>query len=618
MKIDTKIFYGVALVGMGILATGGLSMAEEEGSKVEAAVSAGFTLNDTNDRTSRAAEYQSLGDEDILPAFGASLFVEQPGLEVSFDGMYLDDQDMQFEGEADFNRVFGVEAEYQKFYHRLAQDELINIRATSAAPGQGAQLWHSYEYAPDWDVNTDTAPEKEFGVNWSEWKAKGVVRLPSLPGVQFGLSAREQFRQGHEQAMAMTKCGSCHIVSHDRDVDEKTLDFKPFVKADLGQLSLEYSFLYREFINDSDKAYNRYDPATHPFDRTSSKYGSVNYDYRDGDLEIDRVPETEKFVHTLKAKYDIDAMQSVFASYIHSTTTNTSVDELTGVADGGSSSELDVNYDAGMLSWSAWLSEALKMNISGRYQNIDGDDATYTLKGKTGSPADDITYTRESDESRDVLNLKADIMYRMLSNLTLRGGYEFESINRDNADFLVEQDTTIHRVKAKARWRAARGLTINAGYKFTYDTDPYTIENAAYPTHVDLGVDDSGNWDGYINDPITGRYIVGAPRFQAKNTYSTYVYGTRSENMSADPEFEHQINLKANYVPSGSNVFIDGYLKYTYGTNDETLCYDWENQVMDTGLDVTVTPAQNVSLTFGYNFFNRQTDSEFFIPYYHG
>ena len=611
--------HSIALVGMASLALSGSALAEgDEATKVEASVTAGFTVNDTNDRTSRAAEYHSLGDEDILPAFGASLFFEGNNTEFSFDTMYLDDQDMQFEGEADFNRILGIEAEYQKFYHRLGQDELLNMRATSAAPGQGAQLWHSYEYAPTWDVNSDTAPDKEFGINWSQWEAKGVIRLPSLPGVQFGLAAREQFRQGHEQSMAMTKCGSCHIVSHEKDVDETTRDFKPFVKADLGQLSLEYSFLYREFINDSEKTLHRYDPATHPFDPTSSKYGAVNYDYRDGELEIDRIPETEKFVHTVKAKYDINQSQNVFASFVNSTTTNTSVDELNRVADGGSNSELDVDYNAGMLNWSAWLNKELKLNISGRYQNIDADDATYTLKGKSGSPADDITYTRESDESRDVLKLKADVMYRAFSDLTLRGGYEFESISRDNVDFLLEKDTNIHRIRAKARWRAARGLTFNAGYKFTYDTDPYTIEDAAYPTHIDLGVNDAGNWDGFINDPVTGRYIVGAPRFQAKNTYSKYVYGTRTENMSADPQFEHQLNLKANWIPTDSNMFVDGYFRYTYGTNDQDLSYDYENQLMDTGLDVTFNPAETLSLTFGYNYFNRQTDSEFFIPYYHG
>ncbi len=614
-----QLLQGIALVGIASLALSSPACANEsEGTKVEASVSAGFTLNDSNDKTSKAGEFQSLATEDILPAFGASLFYESVATEIFFDGMYLDDDDMAFEGSMDFSRILKLEGEYQKFYHRLAQDELINIRATSAAPGQGAQLWHSYQYAPTWNVNTDTAPEKEFGVSWSQVEAEGLIRLPNVPGVQFGVALREQYRKGHHQAMAMTKCGSCHIVSHEKDVNETTRDIKPFVRADLGQLSLEYSFLYRQFINDSATTFHRYDPATHPFDPTSSKYGAVNYDYRDGDLEIARIPETEKFVHTIKAKYDIDATQNIFANYVNATTTNNSVDDLGRAVDGGSTEELDVDYNAGMVSWTARLSDELKLNVSGRYQNIDADDATYTLKGKTSSPLDDKTYTRGSDESRDIFKLKADFMYRALSDLTLRGGYEFESINRDNAEFLLEQDTTIHRLKVKARWRAARGLTFNAGYKFIYDTDPYTIENGAYPTHIDLGVDDAGNWDGFINDPKTNRYSVGVPRFQAKNTYSTYVYGTRSENLSADPEFENQLNLKMNYVPAGSNMFIDGYLRYTLGTNDSDLCYDWENQIIDSGLDVTFNPISTMSLTLSYNFFDRQTDSEFFIPYYHG
>jgi hypothetical protein len=202
--------------------------------------------------------------------------------------------------------------------------------------------------------------------------------------------------------------------------------------------------------------------------------------------------------------------------------------------------------------------------------------------------------------------------------LTLRGGNEFESINRDKTDFLLEKDTNIPRVQAKARWRAARGLNFNAGYKFTYDTDPYTIEDAAYPTHIDLGVNDDGNWDGFINDPITGRYVVGASRTAQKYTYSNYVYGTRTENMSAAPKFENQLNLKMNWIPTNSNMFVDGYLRYTYGSNDKDLSYDYDNQLVDTGLDVTFNPAETLSLTFGYNYFSRQTDSEFYIPYYHG
>ena len=612
--------YGIALVGIAFLASSGMAFAEEEGGehKTEASVTVGVSWNDTDRNDTMAAEYESLADKDAWVLGGFSLFNESEKSEFSIEGSYLDDDDMDFEGELDINRIIGIDAAFTKFYHRLPQDELLNMRATSAAPGQGAQLWHSYEYAPEWDVNSDTAPDHEFGVSWSEWEATGLIRLPSVPGLKMGVSVREQVRKGHEQAMAMSKCGSCHIVSHDKTVDEKTWDIKPFIKADLGQLSLEYNFLYRRFVNDNDAAYNLYDPATHPFDASSSKYGSVNYDYRDGPLQIDRAPETEKYVNTFKAKYDVDATQNIYASFINAKTTNSSVDELTRVADGGSDSELDVKYNAGLARWSAWVSDALKLNLSGRYQNIDADDATYTLKGTTSDPADDITYLRESDESRDVISLKLNALYRLNTDVTLRGGYEYENINRDNAHFLVDQDTDTHTFNAKARWRAARGLKLNLSYKFVYQPDPYTIEDAAYPEHVDLGVNDEGNWDGYINNPVTGEYAVDAARTPQKYFYNDYVYGMRTDNMSADPEYDNDIKFKVNWIPTDMNMFVDGYMKFNYGTNDKDLEYSYKDQVIDTGVDVTYNPMEILSVTFGYNYFSRHTDSEFYIPYYHG
>ncbi len=611
--------YGIVLVGMAFLAPSVSAVAEEDGdSHVEASASLGFSLNDTNNSKSRAAEYSSVADEDILPIFGASLFVEDEKTEFTFHGMYFDDNDMEFEGEFDYNRIFNLEGSYEKLYHRLGQDELLHIQASSAAAGQGAQLWHSYEYAPNWNINAQEAPNQTFGVSWSEWEATGLIRLPNVPGLQMGFQVKEQTRKGHSQAMAMSKCGSCHLVSHKQDVEEHTWDLKPFIKADLGQLSLEYSFLYRKFENDADPEYHLYDPASHPFDASDDKYGGVNYDFRDGPLEISRVPETEKYVHTAKAKYDIDAYQNVFASYVHAKTTNTSVDELGRTADGGSTDELDMDYNAGMVSWTSRLTDEVKVSVSGRYQNIDADDATWTVKGKTGSPADDKTYTRESDESRDVYKIKGDVVYRALADLTLRGEYEFESISRDNTDFLLEEDNDFHRVKAKARWRAARGLNFNASYKFTYDTDPYTFEDAAYPTHIDIGVNDQGYWDGYINDPIRGIYEEGASRTAVRYPYGDYVYGVRTDNLSAAPEYGNEIKLKMNWIPTDSDMFVDAYIKYDRGVNDSALEYKYKNQIIDAGTDVTYNPMQNLSLTVGYNYFNRKTDSEFYIPYYHG
>ena len=589
---------------------------------VHAEISLGASINSNQDSPNKASEYRSLSDEDLVGIFGGSVDVRSGKINFSAEGMRIDNQDQDYSGHLDVDRIFELHGTYQEFLHRLGQDDLLHLQATSAAPGQGAQLWHSYEYAPGFDVNSNEAPDKNFGVSYEKYDSTSILRLPMLPGVKVGMKYRYENREGHQQAMGMSKCGSCHVVAHDKDIDETTQDFKPFVEVSLGQLSMEYSFLYRTFDNHSDHLYNLYDPAVHPFTGTApdpadpstwtaDKYGGVNYDYRNGPLELSRNPETTKMVHNIKSKYDISKKQSVFFSYIHSRTSNTNVDQLHDPLNGGSNHELDTDYDAAMLNWTAKLTKDLLVSLNGRYQTIDSDSADINLKG------DKYDWTRESDEERNIANVRADVRYRLLRNLTLRGGYEYENEDRQNCDFLADRDITTHEIKTKAKWRPFSGLSVMARYKFTFVDDPYAYEDAAYPTHIDLGVDDSGNWDGYINDPLTGRYEVGATRVPGKYTYGNYVYGARTHNMSADPEVEHEAKLKANWSPM-ARLFVSAYTRYVYGENDADLEYEYESDLLDSGVDVIVTPMDKLSITLGYNYLMHDTESEFYIPYYHG
>ncbi|MDL1958983.1 MAG: hypothetical protein LWX01_10690 [Deltaproteobacteria bacterium] len=590
---------------------------EDSEQSIHAEISLGASINGNNDSPNKASEYRSLSDEDLVGIYGGSVDVRSGKIEFGAEGMRFDSQDQEYGGHLDVDRIFELHGGYQEFLHRLGQDELLHLQATSAARGQGAQLWHSYEYAPGFDVNSNEAPDKDFGVNYEKYDATSILRLPMLPGVKVGMHYRYENREGHQQAMGMSKCGSCHVVAHDKDINETTQDYKPFVEVNLGQLSMEYSFLYRTFDNHSDHLNHRYDPAVHPFKgtwdpTTNDSYGGVNYDYRDGPLELSRTPETTKTVHHVKGKYDISKNQNVSFGYIHSFAENQSVSDYSMSKDGGSNHDLDTTYDAGMLSWTANLTRDLLVNLSGRYQMIESDSADIDLKG------DSHDWTRDSDEEREVTNVRADVRYRLLHNLTLRGGYEYENEDLRNQDFIVDTNISTHKIKTKAKWRPFSSLSVTADYKFTTVDNPYTLEDAAYPTHIDLGVgDETGVWDGFICNPITGQYEVGASRTSGTYTYSEYVYGTRTHSMSADPENEHEARLKANWSPM-SMLFVSAYTRYVYGENEEALEYEYKNDLLDSGVDVTVAPMDKLSMTLGYNYFRNHIDSEFYIPYYHG
>jgi hypothetical protein len=67
-----------------------------------------------------------------------------------------------------------------------------------------------------------------------------------------------------------------------------------------------------------------------------------------------------------------------------------------------------------------------------------------------------------------------------------------------------------------------------------------------------------------------------------------------------------------------SRLFVTAYSKYTYATNDQDINYDYVNDLLDSGVAMTITPRDKMSMTFGYNYMRHHMDSEFYIPYYHG
>jgi hypothetical protein len=587
MKKYIAILVSFALIIFLPFSGTGVVWADEEEVSVHGEISGGLSINGDQDKPNKAAEYRSLwGEDDIEGIFGGKVDASMGGIRFGAEGLRLDNNDQEYGGHLELNRIFELRGGYQEFYHHYGQDELLHMQAITNAPGQGAQLWHSYDYAPGFDVNSNRAPDQPFGISYETYDSTSILRLPMLPNVKVGMHYRYENREGHQQAMGMSKCGSCHVVAHNKDIDETTQDFKPFVEVNLGQLAMEYSFLYRAFDNHSNHLYHLYDPAINP-GTTADMYSGVNYDYRDNPLELSRNPESTKMVHHVKGKYDINMNQSVFFSYIHAKATNESADDYWELVNGGSSQELDTQYDAGILNWTANLTRDLLVTVNGRYQTIDADSADIDL-------LHDRSWTRNSDEERSIWNASADARYRLLRNLILRAGYEYENEDRQNDHYLVDGDITKHKIKTNAKWRLLKCLTITADYKYTYTDDPYTLENAAYPLEQDL-------------DFTSG----------AKYSYGEYVYGARLYDTTADPAHEHRAKFKANWNPM-SRLFVTAYSKYTYATNDQDINYDYVNDLLDSGVAMTITPRDKMSMTFGYNYMRHHMDSEFYIPYYHG
>ena len=545
-----------------------------------------------SDNKYHTQEYKSNSDSDAVGSVSGEIKYRDTPIDLSLSGSFVDIDDQTYSGTINFNRVFDIEADYQKFLHYLDQDNLLHMQATSAGPGMGAQLWHTYSYAPWLSGDTDEVPNQYFGITNEDINIKTVIRVPMVPTLQFGVDFRRNDRKGCQQTMGMTKCGSCHLVAHVKNVDEVLTEIEPFIQGQFGNLSLQYNFLYREF--DVNSGVNHlFDVARHPFmDPAKSMRGGLLYHEDNGAIPINKTPESVKIGHTIKGKYDLTPNHVTAFSYVRSSVTNTSSDDL-GYVD----SELEMDYNAGSLSYTGKLTDDLLLTTKARYQKIDNDDAVIRLNK-------DHEYTRHSAYNRDILDGNVALRYKVLPKLTLLTGYDYQNEKRENGeDYLVEKDIDTHTLMAKVKWGASKKLTTSLGYKFTYVDDPYTYKNAAYPSHCDLGVNDNGMYD-----TATGSAVY---------TYGTYVYGARTHHMSKSPETEHEIKAKLNWAPY-SNIFVSAYSKYTRGQNDQGLHYEYSSDLFNSGVDITVSPINTLSVTLGYNNFYHTTDSQFYIPYYHG
>ena len=585
---------------------------EEGGASAHASISAGASFNGKQSNIDKAAEYDSIPDDSIGTVLGGSVNLEAGRLEFGAQGMFYDSDANQFSGELEFDRFIRAHADYQRFYHRLGQEELVNLRATSAGPKQGAMLWHTYSYAPNYGVwpdgtVNDLIPHKDFGLSHSEVKSGAEFLIPALPGVTIGVHQRTEWRKGNEQVMAMTKCSSCHIVAHDKQVDEKTNDIEPFIEAKLGQLTMKYSFLYREFNENAPDTVHYYDQAFNPISGKGAGTMSGGLNYQDSVLSIDRTPDSRKTMHSVKAKYDFSGRSSLYVGYVNAQMSNRSSENIPVGTQNGmplyGRDELETDYNAGMISWSANIMKGLAVFLKGRYQNIDSDSADIDLLYDGTVPSLGGPWRRESDENRDIYTATADIRYRLTRTISMGLGYEYNGISRDHAHFLVDEDTNTHKAKLSATWRLASNLTFGAKYHFTYNDAPYTWHDAIYANDGSCGMLSDG--------------VCNIPNTTYDRAYSTNVYGTRSRNTTMEPEYLHNIMMKANWSPLAM-LNVGAYAKYDHGRNTSDIDYAYNENLLDTGLDFTVTPMEKLSLTLGYNYFGRNTDSKITIPFYHG
>lgn len=656
----------LALSLAALLASASTATAEGEGF-FSGSVEAGVAGVGISDDAKRVNEYSVVRPDKGAGGYGKiDLKGTEDGVAVDFQADYLGTDDQQYDLSLDYKRLLRLHASYSTFLHWLDHDKIdyldAGVRHTNTYVGANplspdnipggfsaynpltGQVTGGSPSPANTDIvqqfgratvyGEDFVPGKDFSIVRNELKTGADIVLPQLPNITLHLGARIEERKGDEQSIGMGKCTACHITGQSRKVDEKTNDFTAGATGRFGMLTVGYTFLDREFREQAADPMRTWDPTMNPaapYNTTNINFDNrILYGYEDGSLPYDVTPDSDKQSHVLKARLDLPGQTVVSGSYVHANVESDKASEP-GIftLDKGT---LKTTYDGYGLRATTKFGKRMTVNLRAKVEEIENDDVTisfFPINPNTShgledpfnplapfdpafNPGNPVT-ERHSTLNRDVLTLGADTLYRLSSYTTLRLGYEFQAIEREDDH---HEDTKVHTIKAAIKTRPAKGVNARANYTFTHYDRPFEYENAALYMDPNTGLhytDKDGNVATTYGDSTTwapGYWLHYGP------TYGVEFYNERVADMTNQPENVHDGKVSVTWSPQ-ANLAATVNLRAKFAENE--LDYStWEQQTFSPGLSVWYAPTEKLNLTFAYNYHAQSTESDFCQGWYDG
>ena len=597
-------------------------------------VEVGISGMDIDDNAARVNEYVETTDEDnpnVNPALklGLDHFDEDVAADVSIDYKGSDSYDMNFG--ADIKRILRFKLDYQSMQHRKDHETLDQMGATARDDLGGAQpnvttdkiyadlidktgnnaakiggtnlidpATGALAYDPEeaWEQELDN----DYIVTRKELKSAVDLAIPDLPNIVFHAGLRIETREGMEQAVGLSKCGGCHVSASGKDIDERTEEYTMGATGKFGMFTVDYEYMTRDFTEQADNPSRFYVKAAP--DGSMPKVSSLLYS---GDkFEYAKTPDSEKDTHKIKARADFSSKTSLSGSYVHSKVKSTKTDEP-GIF------ELDdKTLESKYNGYNAKLATAfgeVRFSIRGGYYKIDGADysVTYAKRATNTSHTMDTKQEYESAESREVAEVGIDAIYRIAKATTLRLGYEFEEVKRDEDEL---GETKTHTLKAAVKTRFNRTLSGRVSYEYQDIDDPFVAHNAT-------GIA-QGNPDYY--DSNSGLAALDAAQFQNSNGnnqwvyYWNSVYPSRGFDATNQPDAVHEAKLSTTWAPR-ANMAATLYVRGRYEENDDV---HYEQKTIVPGASLWFAPTDKLNLTASYMYNYQDTENRACVGWYHG
>jgi len=619
-------------------------------------VEIGISGMDTDDSPARVNEYVNTRSEEGF-WFSPSLSLEtiDEGSSFGIEADIMGPRDQQFKFEFDAKRIFRFGLDYQALEHWKDHETLSQMGATGRDDIGGGQpnvttdaIYADLIGATGNDAITvggagliDAATgelaydpaaahlqeiSNDYIVTRREWKNEAALALPALPNIVFHAGLRIETRQGMEQAIGLSKCAGCHVSAAGKEIDERTEEFTFGTTGKFGLFTVEYEYMTRDFEE-------RADAPTRWYTNTSADAGGLIKDstilYARSEEEFGKTPDSEKDSHMLKARVDLPSSTTISASYVQADVESTKTD------DPGVFELNDTTLDSEYTGFNGKVATAfgpVRLSLRGGYYEIDGpeysvtydqrDDASpvYSYLDPAGNPTTpypvhtmDNTDDFVSAESREVTEFGIDAVYRLAKATTLRLGYGYENVERE--EHFGETET--HTFKAAVKTRINKALSGRISYQYEDIEDPLA-------SHTGI----AQGYPGSVYDPVSGLSYLAIADFRNNGTntdplvegndrwvyYWNTVYPSRGLSATNLPNEVHEAKLSTTWAPA-ANMAATFSMRLRSEENNDV---NYEQVTFVPGVSFWYAPSDKLNLTMSYNFNNQDTENRACVGWYHG
>jgi len=659
----------LALLTVLTLVAATTAMADEGAGHLTGSWELGMSGINTDDNAARVNEYGSVRQEDgVSLAPQLDLEFEKGGFILELESETMGPRDQKHGLGLDFGRVLKLESELTVLEHTKDHETLAQMGATARDDIGGGQpsVTTDLIYAnlieatgkdgvavgggnllnADGDLAYDPAEawnqeiNNNYVVTRREWQNEAELTIPQLANITFKAGARIETREGMEQSISLAKCASCHVSAVGKEIDERTEEYTLGATGKFGLLTVDYEYLTRDFEEQSGGATRWYQnaagPALYSEDFGSkedtlklAKASQIIYDK--SELELNRTPDSEKDSHMIKARLDLPNNTTFSASYVQADIESKKSDEpgeYMFVGDDtldseyeGFNGKLATKFGPVRLSLRGGIyeidgpeyslmfpdrAEAIQLEVDADPANITSHYDNFNYDDPSGTSYMPVTQEYESAESREVVEFGFDAVYRLARATTLRLGYDYEDVERDEAEL---GETETHTFTGALNTRINKTLSGRISYKYQ------DIDEPMAGAHVGIA-QEIGEVDP-LNPDLMFLYSADFTGTDPNDKFAYYwnsVYSSRTLESSNQPEEVHEAKLSTTWSPS-ANMAATFYMRFRYEENDTV---EYEQTTFVPGMSFWYAPSDKLNLTMSYTFNNQDTENRICVGWYHG